>query len=150
MTEPRVLTEIDGPVAYVWLNRPDKLNGVELDMLQGLLDAAAEIRRNRDLRVVVLQGKGDSFCAGLDFAAAGKSSKARLAQFFVPNPLRGTNLLPAGAVGLAGAAGPGHRRHAGARVRRRHPARPGRRLPVHDARTASGRCSRPSGDSSPT
>ena len=40
-----------------------------LDMLQGLLDAAAEIRRNRDVRVVVLQGKGDSFCAGLDFAA---------------------------------------------------------------------------------
>ena len=91
MTEPRVLTEIDGPVAYVWLNRPDKLNGVELDMLQGLLDAAAVIRRNRDVRVVILQGKGDSFCAGLDFAAAGQSSKARLAQFFVSNPLRGTN-----------------------------------------------------------
>ena len=91
MTEPRVITEIDGPVAYVWLNRPDKLNGVELDMLQGLLDAAAEIRRNRDVRAVVLQGKGDSFCAGLDFAAAGKSSKARIAQFFLPNPLRGTN-----------------------------------------------------------
>jgi enoyl-CoA hydratase/carnithine racemase len=92
MTE-RVLTEIDGPVAYVWLNRPDKLNGVELDMLQGLLDAAAEIRRHRELRAVVLQGKGDSFCAGLDFAAAGRSSKARLASFFVPNPLRGTNLF---------------------------------------------------------
>ena len=91
MTEPRVLTEIDGPVAYVWLNRPDKLNGVELDMLQGLLDAAAEIRRNRDVRAVVLQGKGDSFCAGLDFAAAGKSSKARIAQFFLANPLLGTN-----------------------------------------------------------
>ena len=93
MTEPRVLTEIDGPVAYVWLNRPDKLNGVDVDMLQGLLDAAAEIRRNRDLRVVVLQGKGDSFCAGLDFARAGQTSKARLARFFIPNPLRGTNLF---------------------------------------------------------
>ena len=93
MIEPRVLTEIDGPVAYVWLNRPDKLNGLELEMLQGLLDAADAIRRNRDVRVVVLQGKGSSFCAGLDFAAAGKASKARLARFFVPNPLRGTNLF---------------------------------------------------------
>ena len=93
MTEPRVLTEIDGHVAYVWLNRPDKLNGVDLDMLQGLLDAAAEIGRQRELRAVVLQGKGDSFCAGLDFAAAGQSSKARLARFFLPNPLRGTNLF---------------------------------------------------------
>ena len=93
MTEQRVLTEIDGPVAYVWLNRADKLNGVDVDMLQGLLDAAAAIRRNRDLRVVVIQGKGDSFCAGLDFAQAGKTSKARLARFFIPNPLRGTNLF---------------------------------------------------------
>ena len=93
MTEPRVLTEIDGPVAYVWLNRPDKLNGVDVDMLQSLIDAAAAIRRNRDLRVVVIQGRGDSFCAGLDFAQAGKTSKARLARFFIPNPLRGTNLF---------------------------------------------------------
>src|SRR5215213_6741725 len=93
MTEPHVITDIDGPVAYVWLNRPDKLNGVDLDLLQGLLDAAVAIGRNRDLRVVVLQGKGDSFCAGLDFAEAGRSSKARLARFFVPNPLRGTNLF---------------------------------------------------------
>src|SRR5687767_850254 len=93
MSEPRVITEIDGPVAYVWLNRPDKLNGLELDMLQGLLDAADAVRRNRDVRVVVLQGKGTSFCAGLDFAAAGTAGKARLARFFVPNPLRGTNLF---------------------------------------------------------
>jgi enoyl-CoA hydratase/carnithine racemase len=93
MTEPLVLTEIDGPIAYVWLNRPDKLNGLVLETLEGLIDAAAEIRRNRDVRVVVLQGKGSSFCAGLDFAEAGKSSKARLARFFIPNPLRGTNLF---------------------------------------------------------
>jgi enoyl-CoA hydratase/carnithine racemase len=92
MTERRVITEIDGPVARVWLNRPDKLNGVELDMLQGLLDAAAELRRNRDVRVVLLQGKGDSFCAGLDFAAAGKS-RSRIVKFFLPNPFRGTNLF---------------------------------------------------------
>ncbi|MGI9085435.1 MAG: crotonase/enoyl-CoA hydratase family protein [Aeromicrobium sp.] len=93
MTQPRVITEIDGPVAYVWLNRPDKLNGMELEMLQGLIDAAAAIRRNRDVRVVVLQGKGGSFCAGLDFDEAGKSRKARLARFFVPNPWLGTNLF---------------------------------------------------------
>jgi enoyl-CoA hydratase/carnithine racemase len=93
MTEPRVVTEIDGPVAYVWLNRPEKLNGLELETLEGLLDAAGAIRRNRDIRVVILQGKGSSFCAGLDFAAAGRNSKARLARFFVPNPLRGTNLF---------------------------------------------------------
>ncbi len=93
MTEPLVITEIDGPVAHVWLNRPDKLNGLVLETLQGLIDAAETIRRNRDVRVVLLEGKGSSFCAGLDFAEAGKSSKAKLARFFIPNPLRGTNLF---------------------------------------------------------
>lgn len=93
MTEPLVLTEIEGPIAHVWLNRPDKLNGLTLDLLQGLVDAAAELRRNRDVRVVLLQGKGESFCAGLDFAAAGKSPRTRIARFFVPNPFRGTNLF---------------------------------------------------------
>jgi len=93
MTEAQVLTEIDGPVAHVWLNRSDKLNGLTLDLLQGLVDAAAVIRRNRDVRVVLLQGRGDSFCAGLDFGAAGKEPKLRVARFFVPNPIRGTNLF---------------------------------------------------------
>lgn len=93
MTEPRVLTEIDGPVAYVWLNRPDQLNGLELETLEGLIDAAAAIRRNRDIRVVVLQGKGSSFCAGLDFAAFGTTSRSRFVRFFTPNPLRGTNMF---------------------------------------------------------
>ncbi len=93
MSEQPVLTEIDGPVAHVRLNRPDKLNGLTLEVLEGLVDAAAAIRRNRDVRVVLLQGEGPSFCAGLDFAEAGKSSKLRLARFFLPNPLRGTNLF---------------------------------------------------------
>ena len=93
MTDQPVLTEIDGPVAHVRLNRPDKLNGLTLEVLEGLVDAAAAIRRNRDVRVVLLQGEGPSFCAGLDFAEAGKSSKLRLARFFLPNPLRGTNLF---------------------------------------------------------
>lgn len=92
MTESRVLTEIDGPIAYVWLNRPDKLNGVDLELLQGLLDAARRIRVDRGVRVVVLQGKGGSFCAGLDFATAMKNPR-RVVRFFVPAPFRATNLF---------------------------------------------------------
>ncbi len=90
MAEPHVLTTIDGAVARVRLNRPDKLNGVTLEMLQGLLDAAATIRADRDVRVVVLEGEGPSFCSGLDFAEAGKD-KARVARFFLTPPWRRTN-----------------------------------------------------------
>ena len=82
MTEPRVLTEIDGPIAYVWLNRPDKLNGVDLDLIEELIAAAEALKSNREIRAVVLQGKGRSFCAGLDFGAAFKD-KRRVARFFV-------------------------------------------------------------------
>ena len=90
MTDPHVLTSIEGPVARVRLNRPDKLNGVTLDMLQGLLDAAAQVRADRSVRVVVLEGAGDSFCAGLDFAEAGKD-RARVVRFFLRPPWRKTN-----------------------------------------------------------
>src|SRR5690349_3095817 len=93
MSEPRVITEIEGPVARVWLNRPDKLNGLDLDLLEQLRDSARELRTNRDIRAVVIEGKGPSFCAGLDFAAAFGDSKLRIAGFAIPNPLRGTNLF---------------------------------------------------------
>src|SRR5215217_8094501 len=85
MTEPRVLTEIDGPIAYVWLNRPDKLNGVDLELITELIAAAEALKSNRDIRAVVLQGKGRSFCAGLDFGAAFKDKK-RVARFFFAGP----------------------------------------------------------------
>ena len=90
-TAPRVITEIDGPVARVWLNRPDKLNGLDLDTVAQLAAAARSLRNNRTVRVVVIEGKGDSFCAGLDFAAAAKESKLRILRMALPNPLRGTN-----------------------------------------------------------
>ena len=88
---PRVITEIEGPVARVWLNRPDKLNGLDLDTVEQLITAAHALRRNTAVSVVVIDVKGDSFCAGLDFAAAAKESKLRIARFAVPNPFRGTN-----------------------------------------------------------
>jgi len=85
MTETRVLTQIDGPVAYVWLNRPDKLNGVDLELIRELIAAAKALKSNREIRAVVLQGKGRSFCAGLDFAAAFQD-KRKVARFFFAGP----------------------------------------------------------------
>lgn len=85
MTAPRVLTEIDGPIAYVTLNRPDKLNGVDLELISELIAAARSLSGNREIRAVVLQGSGRSFCAGLDFAAAFKD-KRKVARFFFAGP----------------------------------------------------------------
>ncbi|MEH3033538.1 MAG: crotonase/enoyl-CoA hydratase family protein [Aeromicrobium erythreum] len=90
--EPRVLVRVDGPVARVSLNRPDKLNGVDLDMLAELLAAARRIRADRSVRVVLLEGEGGSFCAGLDFASAGRE-KARIVRYFLTVPGRRTNVF---------------------------------------------------------
>ena len=90
---PSTLTcRVEGGVAQVRLNRPDKLNALTLDTLEDLVATARELTSNRTLRGVVIAGEGDSFCAGLDFATVLKNPP-RVARSFVPNPLRGTNLF---------------------------------------------------------
>ena len=92
MTYSRLQVEVDGPLAHVWLNRPDKLNAVDPTMLGELIAAAKQIRADRDVRAVILQAKGDAFCAGLDFPSTMKSP-AKIVRNFVPNPFRGTNVF---------------------------------------------------------
>jgi len=82
MTEPRVLVDLDGPIAHVTLNRPDKLNGVDLETIDELIAAAESLRDDRDVRAVVLRGEGRSFCAGLDFGAVFGEKKKVARNFF--------------------------------------------------------------------
>lgn len=65
----RVRIEIEGGVADVRLNRPEKLNALDLAMFEGLVDAARALGGDPALRAVVLSGEGRAFCAGLDFAS---------------------------------------------------------------------------------
>src|SRR5262249_41081412 len=63
----RVSIALDGGVADVRLNRPDKLNALDPEMFAGLAEAARSLGSNAGLRCVVLSGEGRGFCAGLDF-----------------------------------------------------------------------------------
>jgi enoyl-CoA hydratase/carnithine racemase len=65
-TDQRVSITVDGGVAQLRLNRPDKMNALDSAMFQALLDAAERLRRDRSLRAVVVAGEGKAFCAGLD------------------------------------------------------------------------------------
>lgn len=56
-------------VADVRLNRPDKLNALDPEMFEALVEAGAGLARERGLRAVVLSGEGRAFCAGLDFSS---------------------------------------------------------------------------------
>ena len=87
-----VTCRIEGGVAHVRLDRPDKLNALTLPILRDLAATAHDLRRDKTLRAVVLAGEGEAFCAGLDFASVLRSP-AGIAKAFVPVPLRGTNLF---------------------------------------------------------
>jgi enoyl-CoA hydratase/carnithine racemase len=77
-------------VARVWLDRPDKLNGLTLPMLRELAGTAHRLSRDRALRAVILTGAGESFTAGLDFASVMRDPR-QIAAAFIPNLWRGTN-----------------------------------------------------------
>lgn len=85
-----VQLDVDGALATVTLNRPDKHNALTLDMLRDLNAAAQSIRKNRAVRAVILNGAGESFCAGLDF----KSTTAQplgIMRAFISKPGMATN-----------------------------------------------------------
>jgi enoyl-CoA hydratase/carnithine racemase len=63
----RVETKVDAlGVCYVTLNRPDKLNAVDLAMFEAVAEAASNVRKDRNIRAVILSGTGPAFCTGLD------------------------------------------------------------------------------------
>jgi enoyl-CoA hydratase/carnithine racemase len=63
----RVSIRIEGGVADVRLNRPDKMNAIDGAMCAGLIEAGRSVGADRSVRAVVLSGEGRAFCAGLDF-----------------------------------------------------------------------------------
>jgi enoyl-CoA hydratase len=69
---PAVIVERDGPVLTVTLNRPEKRNAVNCEVMCRLADAWAALDRDDDLRVAILTGVGSTFCAGMDLAELGR------------------------------------------------------------------------------
>ncbi len=57
---------VDGRAATLTLNRPDKLNAMNKQMVRELRQAFVELDEREDVRVVILRGAGRAFCAGLD------------------------------------------------------------------------------------
>lgn len=65
----RVRVTMEGGVADVRLNRPEKLNALDRAMFEALVETGTALGADRALRAVVLSGEGRAFCAGLDFAS---------------------------------------------------------------------------------
>ena len=61
-----IYVDIQDSVATVWLNRPDVQNAVNPEMLKELIHCFSSLEGIDNLRIIVLRGKGKSFCAGAD------------------------------------------------------------------------------------
>ena len=73
-TQPCVALTLQGPIAFITLDRPETYNAIDADVTQHLRAAMDTIERSTDTRVIVLRGTGKGFCAGGDlpfFAAQG-------------------------------------------------------------------------------
>ncbi|MEB3788236.1 MAG: enoyl-CoA hydratase-related protein [Desulfurococcales archaeon] len=64
-----ILIRIEGPVAWVILNRPDKLNALSPKLLKELAQALDRLEDDDSVRVIILKGEGRAFSAGADVTA---------------------------------------------------------------------------------
>jgi methylglutaconyl-CoA hydratase len=66
MDQHAIITETEGTVARIWLNRPESRNALNSAMLEELHFALQEINHDEQFRIIILCGRGNSFCSGAD------------------------------------------------------------------------------------
>jgi enoyl-CoA hydratase len=74
-----LLIEDIGPVRRLTMNRPEKLNALNAELVEALSGALAEAEADEGVRVLILRGAGRAFCAGYDLeedAGAGPMDSA--------------------------------------------------------------------------
>lgn len=82
MAYENFIVERAGAIATVYFNRPEKLNPINNKLLTEMLAVAHEFEQDEESRVVILTGKGRSFCAGADIGgltanAGGKAQRTQ-------------------------------------------------------------------------
>ncbi len=66
MSYQTITVKYKNSIANVTLNRPNVRNAMNAQMIQEITEAFLDLHNNPDIRVIVLSGKGTSFCAGVD------------------------------------------------------------------------------------
>lgn len=64
-----VLLEKKGGTAILKINRPEALNSINSEVLQGISDAVDDVAADPEIRVMIVTGEGKAFVAGADIAA---------------------------------------------------------------------------------
>jgi enoyl-CoA hydratase len=66
--------EKENGILWAKLNRPEALNAINEDVVEGLEKLVEKVRNERDIRVVIIIGEGKAFCAGADIKMFLRSS----------------------------------------------------------------------------
>ena len=77
MDEDVALYEIDGNVAIITMNRPDKRNALSVALKDRLVELMRRAEADDNVAVVVLRGKGRTFCAGADISPSPDKEKRK-------------------------------------------------------------------------
>ncbi len=72
-----VLVDVSNHVMTVTLNRPEKKNAVNCEVMCRLFDAWKQVDADDDIRAAILTGNGDTFCAGMDLSEIPKLSSGK-------------------------------------------------------------------------
>ena len=67
-----VLYNIDEGVAVITLNRPDRYNAVNQDLVDGISESLNKAKDDESVRAIVMTGAGRGFCAGADMTVFGE------------------------------------------------------------------------------
>ena len=65
-------------IAYVTLNRPEKRNALDMAMFKAIDKVSRQLRKDRHIRAVIVQGAGEDFCSGLDIKSVMQDKSAVL------------------------------------------------------------------------
>jgi len=72
--EKAVLFDVQEGIAVITLNRPDRRNSINRELLSGLYDSIDEVSRNDEIKAAIITGNGKSFCSGIDLSVIGKEN----------------------------------------------------------------------------
>ncbi len=75
-----VLYSVDGAIAHVRLNRPEKRNALNDELISGIKAALTKSSLDQRVRVILLSGEGKDFCSGADLSALQKIAEASVSE----------------------------------------------------------------------
>ncbi len=75
-----ILTRIEGQIARIILNREEKLNTINVQMVREIMDFISSIEENNDIRVLIISG-GKNFSAGADVTTFGNINSMDALEF---------------------------------------------------------------------